>query len=181
MGRSRYDPIESRPLRFPGRWYDPSSLYPAGMNSVKSRKQVNTIQLIMETSWGVQRSHEQKCTLCAKRGYECWVFTEPAIEMVKYGTLSCARCRANPQRCSLNPPRVNLPRVISRTRSPLPMSQTPRIQSLRPRHNADGHEQPHPLMTNNSYTGNSSTGIRTNVGQGRLYNMHQYQQGQAET
>ena len=181
VGRSRYDTITSRPLCFPGRWYDPSNLYPAGVTTVKVRKQVNTIQLIMETSWGVERPHEQKCTLCAKRGYECWVFSKSALEMVKYATLSCTRCRCYPQRCSLNPPRVKLP-----------TPQTPRLQPLRARRDADGHKDPqhnsgigrdssaltiiqYPLVANNTYAGSPKTSIRGNVDQEGSLNLHPHQ------
>lgn len=188
VGRNRYDTITTRPLRFPGRWYDPTSIYPDGMTTVKSRKQVNTIQLIMETSWGVQRPHEQKCALCTKRGYECWVFTASAIDMIKHATLSCARCRAypRPQGCTLNPPRERV-----RARGSSRLLQTPRVQSLGARRNVNGHEEPqhhseigqdsstltimqHPLMTNNPYAGSSSTGVQGNNGQEGSFNAQPY-------
>jgi hypothetical protein len=175
VARNKYDTIKSKPLRFPGRWYDPSYI-PRKVTTKEGLRRVNAVQLIMETSWGVQRLHEQKCTYCAKQGYECWVLTNSAFDMVRNSTRTCARCRAYSPAggCSFHPSwRKDRKRGLARLRG------APELSALNPNQNAGGRDSSltiiqHPLMTNGPYAGNSNTGIQGNVGQEGSFNMHPY-------
>ncbi|KAF3008937.1 hypothetical protein E8E13_011349 [Curvularia kusanoi] len=88
VNQNCYDANEVKPLQFPGRRYDPAVLQPFQTITKERRKRFNYIQLIMETSWGVQKSDKEKCASCAKRGYQCWVLTGSARVMVKHATPS---------------------------------------------------------------------------------------------
>lgn len=73
-------------LRYPDRWY-------ATAGTAGSKR--NSIHLMMETSWGEQRHGADRCERCVKRGFECWVLSGEARNMMKQPIATCARCRVN--------------------------------------------------------------------------------------
>jgi hypothetical protein len=85
--------LQKRTLRFPDRWY-------AEAGKVGPKR--DGIYLIMETTWGEQRHGADMCVRCAKRGFECWVLSDKAKDMVMRSWDTCARCRIS-GRCSFNP------------------------------------------------------------------------------
>jgi hypothetical protein len=85
--------LQPRTLRFPNRWY-------AEAGKVGSKR--DGIHLIMETTWDEQRHGADMCVRCAKRGFECWVLSDNAKDMVMRSWDTCARCRIS-GRCSFNP------------------------------------------------------------------------------
>ena len=78
--------LRPRALRFPDRWY-------AKAGTLGNKR--NSIHLIMETSWGEQRHGADRCERCVKRGFECWVMSGEAREMMKRSIATCARCRVS--------------------------------------------------------------------------------------
>ena len=95
-GRRRkngYSLNQDRPLRHPGRWYDPRQLHGRGSRSDGVRRAENAVQLMLETDWGEQRHGEDVCDRCRANGHECWGFTQQAMKWVAYATPVCARCK----------------------------------------------------------------------------------------
>ena len=85
--------LKKRSLRFPNRWYASAGKHPPMQN---------VINLIMETSWGEQKQGADRCSRCANRGWECWVLTDAARDMINSpsaASVKCARCRRHSNRC----------------------------------------------------------------------------------